>query len=539
MAMFKSQCLKIFKNELYYYCNPRTVTLYLKECEDNKNNSDNPEILNLDNENLEEILMANRYVKPGVFDSILPTKNENLNSSSIKNNDNNNLSRKSLQSKASNYSASLQNNNDNNSNIINSKCSIKLSKNTTISDSFEDELCSNDNSYNSDEYDDEVDNINKDFYIFEYNIPRTFNELQIECLIRFFLKTYIQHINIIAYVFSHPQENIFVDYNKTVVPPVVFEELEHGIIAEEWPNWVQEQENKLIKKKKEEEEVSNKLERKKKEEEILKEKERIEEELAKQKLKEAQDNIINSLLSLLYKPSDKKISELPVIPYIKSDEENNESKMEQENIVDTDKDEKEKEDNDKENYTEDNIKSKKFNISNPKFRNSFLNLWKKQVIEREQKQKELLDNLNLELQQKNEKLELAISEQSLIKLENSRQELIKKIKEITKERDDNDDKNIRIVYNPEQVETIIQNSEILKDQYFTQLQKHIEEVITKNTQYVTERIDNINIELENMRCVKDDKNSQSNKKGSNKKDTKKTTTPPKKETTKKVKSKNK
>ncbi|OUM68986.1 hypothetical protein PIROE2DRAFT_57748 [Piromyces sp. E2] len=169
--------------------NIKTVTLYMKECENNKNNSDNLETLNIDNDNLEEVLMANRYIKSGIFDSILPPKEENIN-----------LSLNSI------------NNNQ-------------------------------------------------------------------------------------TYVFSHPQENIYVDYNKTVLPPVVFEELEHGILAEEWPNWVQEQENILIKKR-EEEEAAIELEKKKKEEEMIKEKERLEEELARQKLKETQENIINCTYTL-------------------------------------------------------------------------------------------------------------------------------------------------------------------------------------------------------------------------------------------------
>ena len=68
-------------------------------------------------------------------------------------------------------------------------------------------------------------------------------------------KRYVQHVNIIAYVFSKPQDNIYIKNKKTVVPPITFEELSHGIIAEEWPNWVQEQEKIIIKKKEEEEAV--------------------------------------------------------------------------------------------------------------------------------------------------------------------------------------------------------------------------------------------------------------------------------------------
>jgi len=136
--------------------------------------------------------MANRYVKPGIFDSILPPKEENVNlsSQSINTNRKNSLSKKSIQSRTNNNSIDITNNN-NNSNVINSVNSLKYSKNSIMSN-YDNELNSNDDSYTSDEYDeydDEEEAINKDFYIFEYNIPRTFNSLQIECLIRFFLKT--------------------------------------------------------------------------------------------------------------------------------------------------------------------------------------------------------------------------------------------------------------------------------------------------------------------------------------------------------------
>ncbi|OUM68987.1 hypothetical protein PIROE2DRAFT_57749 [Piromyces sp. E2] len=226
------------------------------------------------------------------------------------------------------------------------------------------------------------------------------------------------------------------------------------------------------------------------------------------------------------------------------EEENNNIENEQENEVNEEneknnlqkidinnkEEEKEKEEvnNGNGDNDEDDIQNEKFNISNPKFRNSFLELWKKQVIEREQQEKELVDQLNVQLQQKNDNLELDHSDQSLLKLKNSCQELIKKIKKIT---GDDDEKKIRYVYDPEKVETIIQNSELLKDQYFTQLQKHIEEVITTNIQHITERIDIVNTELEKMRSSNEEKNNPSpNKKGANKKDDKKAAAaaPPKK-----------
>lgn len=245
----------------------------------------------------------------------------------------------------------------------------------------------------------------------------------------------------------------------------------------------------------------------------------------------------------MYQPSDKNISKLPVIPPIKTEEENNNIENEQENDVNEDtennnvqeinKDNEEEDNNATENNNEDDIQHRIFNISNPKFRNSFLDLWKKQVIEREQQQKELVDQLNYQLKEKNENIELEHSEQSLLRLENSRQELINKIKEIT---GDDDEKKIRDVYDPEKVETIIQNSELLKDQYFTQLQKHIEEVITTNIQHIAERIDNVNGELEKLRNPNDEKNNPPNKKdkkGETKKEDKKAAAQSKKENTKK------
>jgi len=146
----------------------------------------------------------------------------------------------------------------------------------------------------------------------------------------------------------------------------------------------------------------------------------------------------------------------------------------------------------------------------------------------------LIDQLNIELQKKNDVFAFDISEESLSRLEKSRHELIEKIKNITGE---DENKKLRYVYDPEKVENIIQNSELLKDQYFTQLQKHIEEVITTNIQHISERIDSVNIELEKLTSNNDDKNNASNKKGANKKEDKKATdkkSPPnKKDDTKK------
>jgi len=562
LSTYRSQCLNIFKNELFYFCNPRTVILHLKENENNNNNENN-EDSDLNHDNLEEILLSNRYIKPGIFDSILPSpqldssKKEisNSNSSSLNKSHSNNISKKCNSTNSKNNSFDINKNSHCNiytENIINSVCSskskiiddnINSSYNSIISNE-KDNIDYNDD---SEEKNEEEDNLNEDCYIFEYNLPMTFNSLQIECLTRFFLKTYVQHINIIAYVFSKPQERVCTHYKKAIVSPVVFEELENGIIAEEWPNWVQEQENIIIKKK-EEEEAAIEREKKKKEEELLKEQERLNEELAKQKLLEKQENIIKTLNEILYQPSDKNISDLPFIPLVKSlssDENNHDINVSHEVNLNGNKDEKELFDEDKESEKDDDdddFTKKKFNITNPRFRNSFLELWKKQIIDREQQEKDLLYQLNFELQRKNDVYAFDISEQSLSKLENSRHELIKKIKEITGE---DESKKLRYVYDPEKVESIIQNSELLKDQYFVQLQKHVEEVITKNVQYITERIDNVNAELEKLRSNNEEKNNPPNKKGVNKKDEKNTsannskTSNTKEDTKKKEKSKKK
>ncbi|ORX87466.1 hypothetical protein BCR32DRAFT_289289 [Anaeromyces robustus] len=554
-STYKSHCLNIFKNELFYYCNPRTVTLYLKECENNKTKENNTD-LSFDNDNLEEVLLSNRYVKPGIFDSILPplSKSEeqntelsslSLNKSNILNTSINSQSLKNINNNSYNNKdqVKISNNTLNSNNSISSNKYSKNEENINNSNTNiikdESESIINDEGDNSEIEFEEDDDENKDLYIFEYNIPRTFNSLQIENLARFFLKTYIQHINIIAYVFSKPQGNIITNYKKSIVIPPSFEELEHGILAEEWPNWVQEQENIIIKKKKEEE-AAIELERKKNEERLLKEKELLEEELAKQKLSETQNSIINNLISILYQPSNKNISEFPVIPLIKQIEEKEEKSNENENIVNTSpvENKEEHEENNSEtnlnnNDNDDDFNTKLFKISNPNFRKSFLDLWKKQVSDREQQQKDLVYQLNFELQRKNDSLQFDLSEQSLLKLENSRQELMKKIKEITGE---DESKKLKYVYDPNQVETIIQNSELLKEQYFTQLQKYIEEIITTNIQHINERIENVNNELEKLRGNKEEKTN-TNKKGG--KDDKKTTNnnkaPSKKEDNKKAK----
>jgi len=328
---YRSECLEIFKNEIFYYCNPRTVTLYLKEDEKNKKTHENSDDINSCNDNLEEMLLSNRFIKPGIFDSILPPppeenakeSNTELGSSSLNKSYVSNLSKNNNQSincknNSISYNEEVEKSSKNNSKISISINSLSQSKNTinntdNINSSYNSIYTSS--SYDNDDNDE--NELDKSLYIFEYNIPRTFNSLQIECLTRFFLKTYVQHINIIAYVFSKPQDNIYIKHKKTVVSPITFEELSHGIIAEEWPNWVQEQERILIKKK-EEEEAAIEMEKKKKEEELLKEKEKLEEELAKQKLKETQENIINSLLTMLYQPPSKNISESPIIPLIKT-----------------------------------------------------------------------------------------------------------------------------------------------------------------------------------------------------------------------------
>jgi len=323
------------------------------------------------------------------------------------------------------------------------------------------------------------------------------------------------------YFLNH--KNVFVIIiKKLIVSPDTYEELENGILAEEWPNWVQEQENIIIKKK-EEEEAAIEMERKKKEEILLKEKEKLEEELANQKLKETQENIKNSLIAMLYQPLNKNISELPAIPKIKPFDKNEEQTKEDNTDANANNSNNEKptlnneneenkliENLDEENI---NINAIEFKITNPNFKKSFLELWKRKEIEKEQNRKDLIDHLQNELQKKDDNCLFNLSEQSLAKLEKSRQELINKIKEISKEDENN---KIRYVYDPEQIDASIQNSELLKDQYFTQLQKHIEEIISTNIQDISERLTTVNLELEKLKG--NDTSDSTNKKGANKND---------------------
>jgi hypothetical protein len=525
-STYKSECLNIFKNELFYFCNPRTVTLYLKEDQSNINNIDGNDDSKLNIENLEEYLLSNRYVKPGIFDSILPPhpNTPSDNGKSIES-----LNNKCHQTIITSDNVLKNELINNSSNDDGSNTNIK--SNAKLDENLNDNQNNSNNNNEADRYDDSTneyggkenednDTQNKEFYIYQYNIPRTFNSLQIESLTRFFIKTYVQHIYIIAYVFSHPQEYIYHHFRRTVTLPVPFEELEHGIVAEDWPNWVEEQENILIRKK-EEEEAAIENERKLKEEMLLKEKERLEEELAQQKIKEAQDNIKNSLNSLLYQPSNKTIGELPEIPLVKSVEENNEQNNEDNinndkiTINNENEEEQKNEVLDKNNA---DVNSIKFKISNPNFRNSFLDLWKKQETVKEQKQKDLVYQLKQDYQRKEDRLVFDLSEQSLVNFERSRNSLISKIKEITGE---DISEIIRHVYDPENVESIIHNSELLKDQYFTLLQKHIEEIISSNVQHILERLDAVNSELEKLRESVAEKNNPPNKKGANKKDDKK------------------
>ncbi|KAG4094582.1 hypothetical protein H8356DRAFT_1692588 [Neocallimastix lanati (nom. inval.)] len=532
-STYKSQCINIFKDELFYFCNSRTVTLYLKEDECNKNTEERVEETNADIDNLEEYLLSNRYVKPGIFDSILPTPvttplESRKNSINSLNASHRSINDQTLtpSEKLLNLVNDVRNNKENLKNQHNShngskshlNSNNKLYENEKIIDTINHE--DDDNEENHEKMDENEQD--KDYFIIQYNIPKTFNPLQIESLTRFFFKTYIQHINIIAYVFSQPQNYICHNYKKAIVSPDTYEELENGILAEEWPNWVQEQENIIIKKK-EEEEAAIEMERKKKEEVLLKEKEKLEKELANQKLKETQDNIKNSLISMLYQPLNKNISELPAIPKIKPYEKTDEQTKEDNinaNLNNNNNNNNEKpsinienEENKLiENLNEENININaiKFKITNPNFKESFLELWKRKDIEKEQNRKDLLYHLQNELQRKNDSYIFDLSEQSLVKLEKSRQELINKIKEISTEEENN---KIRHVYDPEQVDASIQNSELLKDQYFTQLQKHVEEIISSNIQHISERLAAVNLELEKLKG--NDTAASTNKKGAN------------------------
>lgn len=221
---------------------------------------------------------------------------------------------------------------------------------------------------------------------------------------------------------------------------------------------------------------------------------------------------------MLYQPSNKIISELPLIPKIKVTEEEEEKQSNTHPSLQEYSENNENELNEINEKESADINNIKFKISNPNFRNSFLELWKKQELNKEQQRTDMINQLHFELQRKDDSFIFDLSEQSLVKLENSRQELIRKIKEINGEKNNDE---IKDVYDPEHVDSIIQNSELLKDQYFSQLQKHVEEIITTNIQHINERIETVNSELEKLKISVDEKNNPSNKKGTNKKDDKK------------------
>ncbi len=177
--------------------------MYLKEDENNKKINDNSDNLSSNNDNLEEILLSNRFIKPGIFDSILPPppvgnekeSNIELNLSSPNKSNTNNLS-KNNNSSINFNSEEIESQNKTTSKISISINSLSQSKNTinnTDNISSSNISIHTSSSYDNDEgySNSDENNLDKNFYIFEYNIPRTFNSLQIECLTRFFLKTYI------------------------------------------------------------------------------------------------------------------------------------------------------------------------------------------------------------------------------------------------------------------------------------------------------------------------------------------------------------
>lgn len=164
------------------------------------------------NDNIEEYLLSNRYVKPGIFDSILPQQDKSFNNIqsiySINKSHHSvngqtlttsdkyfNLVIDVMQNK--NVIINKEDKNDNNSNNnINNICSNKkLNENINNSDDnnsmdLNEYYCSAEEKESSEKDIDEENEIqNKDFYIFQYNIPKTFNSLQIESLTRFFIKT--------------------------------------------------------------------------------------------------------------------------------------------------------------------------------------------------------------------------------------------------------------------------------------------------------------------------------------------------------------
>jgi len=87
---------------------------------------------------------------------------------------------------------------NNSSNDDGSNTNIK--SNAKLDENLNDNQNNSNNNNEADRYDDSTneyggkenednDTQNKEFYIYQYNIPRTFNSLQIESLTRFFIKT--------------------------------------------------------------------------------------------------------------------------------------------------------------------------------------------------------------------------------------------------------------------------------------------------------------------------------------------------------------
>jgi len=177
---------------------------------------------NADIDNLEEYLLSNRYVKPGIFDSILPTPvttplESRKNSINSLNASHRSINDQTLtpSEKLLNLVNDVRNNKENLKNQYNShngskshlNSNNKLYENEKIIDTIN--LEDDDNEENHEKMDENEQD--KDYFIIQYNIPKTFNPLQIESLTRFFFKTYVKKIkNIYIFIYIYKQKKDYI-----------------------------------------------------------------------------------------------------------------------------------------------------------------------------------------------------------------------------------------------------------------------------------------------------------------------------------------
>lgn len=321
------------------------------------------------------------------------------------------------------------------------------------------------------------------------------------------------------------------------------------------------------------------LEQKKKEEKLLEEQKEEEIRLANLKLKAHQESVIkefNAILQPTQIEIDNNQIEPPLITSSIEFIENQATSKENINIdnnttninnnnVDEEKNtegslspQKDDANNDEnKNEEDDDIYKKKFKITNPKFTNEFLELWKKRTIEKELQQSvRSKSNLSKSNSMTNTH-EVVKSSQNLIKsvidinnpyndsqyassiisstaMDNQVQ--VDSNDTVNKNRSNTSKsmklnyeelkKNLKYVFEPNQVLEILQKSEVLNGTYFNQLQKYVEGIITSNILSTAEKIENVNNELialkesQNQSTSNNKKDNKKDAKNDNKKDTK-------------------